>query len=293
MALIIEVTKDSSFCPGVDRAFRITEETMSDSNNPTYSVGPLIHNPEVVSRLSVLGLKAIDPEREELPDLQGASVIIRSHGIDTATERKLLSLGAVLVDATCPTVKRAQEAACRLVDEGCTVLVLGSATHPEVRSIVGRAAGPVTVLENPEDARRWAESEGKAAGRVGVVCQTTISRDLLNSVAAVLAQTLPEFVIKDTICEAVLRRRAEAIKLAKRVDLMLVVGGRDSSNTARLAEICEQAGVATRLIEDPSELVPEWFEGIESVGITGGASTPAWLIDETVARLEKLAAGRV
>ncbi len=285
MTLRIETTRDCSFCPGVDRAFRITEETMTDSE--AYTVGPLIHNPAVVSRLAVLGLQPIDLDSENLPDLAGVHVIIRSHGIDTETEERLRALGAVLVDATCPTVKRAQEAARELVEEGYEVLVLGSATHPEVRSIVGRAGGPVTVIESEDDARRWLE-QAPEHGRVGLVCQTTMSRDLMLSVVAVLSERVPEIEVKDTICHAVMRRREETFELARRVDLMLVVGGRDSSNTARLAEVSAQTGVETQMIEDPSEIDPAWLDGVESVGITGGASTPAWLIEETIARVREL-----
>jgi (E)-4-hydroxy-3-methyl-but-2-enyl pyrophosphate reductase len=292
MALRIEVTRDSSFCPGVDRAFRITEETLFGQRGQAYSLGPLIHNPEAVSRLAVLGLEALDIDDDELPDLRGASVIVRSHGIDIATEKKLESLGAVVVDATCPTVKHAQEAARELVETGYTVVVLGSETHPEVRSIVGRCGGEVTVLQRVEDAVLWASENGDRLGRVGIVCQTTVSRDLLDSVVEVLRDRVGELVVKDTICESVIRRRAEAVELAGRVDLMLVVGGRNSSNTARLAEKCSKTGVTTRLIEDSSEIRGEWLEGIESVGVTGGASTPEWQIVETVARLRELETGR-
>ncbi len=290
MGFQIEITGDSSFCPGVERAFRITEETMSGQANVTYSLGPLIHNPAVVSRLAALGLKTIDLDSAELPDLEGAQVLIRSHGIDTESERRLQELGAVLVDATCPTVKRAQRAAARFVEEGRTVLVLGSASHPEVRSIVGRAPGPVTVLESPGDASRWVEEKGASAGRVGVVCQTTIARDLRDSVLAVLEGSVRDLEVGDTICEAVLKRREEATELAGRVDVMIVVGGRNSSNTTRLAEICHETGVPTHLIENPSELDPGWFESARLVGVTGGASTPAWLIKETVGRLEEISA---
>jgi small subunit ribosomal protein S1/4-hydroxy-3-methylbut-2-en-1-yl diphosphate reductase len=292
MALRIEVTRDSSFCPGVDRAFRITEETLFGQRGQAYSLGPLIHNPEAVSRLAVLGLEALDIDSDDLPDLREAAVIVRSHGIDIATEKKLEGLGAVVVDATCPTVKHAQEAARELVEAGCTVVVLGSETHPEVRSIVGRCGGEVTVLQRAEDAVLWASENSDRLGRVGIVCQTTVSRDLLDSVVAVLKDRVGELVVKDTICESVIRRRAEAVELAGRVDLMLVVGGRNSSNTARLAEKCSKTGVTTRLIEDSSEIRGEWLEGIESVGVTGGASTPEWQIVETVARLRELETGR-
>lgn len=289
MALRIETTQDSSFCPGVDRAFRITEETMEA--HQAYSLGPLIHNPAVVSRLSLLGLRPIDLDCEDLPDLDGVHVVIRSHGIDTETEERLRALGAVLVDATCPTVKRAQEAARELAEQGFEVLVLGSATHPEVRSIVGRAGAPVTVIESVEEAESWLE-RAPAGGRVGVVCQTTTSRDLLHAVVPALKERMREVAIKDTICHSVTRRREEALELSGRVELMVVVGGRDSSNTARLAEVCAQTGVETMQIEGPEEIDPARLEGIESVGVTGGASTPSWLIEETVARIREMGSGR-
>jgi 4-hydroxy-3-methylbut-2-enyl diphosphate reductase len=292
MALKIEVARDSSFCPGVSRAFRITRDTLFGKRVPMYSIGPLIHNPKVVSRLSELGLKVIDPESEQLPNLEGASVIIRSHGIDTATEERLARMGAVLVDATCPTVKHAQEAARQLVEAGYTVVILGSATHPEVRSIMGRANGPVTVLESAEEASRWVAEEGEKLRRVGIVCQTTMRKDLLDSVVAILKGHVIDLEVRDTICSAVLRRWEEAAELSNRVDLMLVVGGRNSSNTTHLAEFCARTGVPTYLIEEPSEIQPEWLEGVESVGVAGGASTPKWQIQKTVEKLRHIAAER-
>jgi (E)-4-hydroxy-3-methyl-but-2-enyl pyrophosphate reductase len=288
MAIQIEVTPDSSFCPGVDRAFRITEKTLFGKGGRTFSVGPLIHNPEVISRLRMLGLEVIDPDQGDLPDLEGLHVIIRSHGIDTSTEERLEALGAVLVDATCPTVKHAQEAARELLESGHTVLVLGSARHPEVRSIVGRAGGEVTVLQNADEAARWAAERAGDTGPIGIVCQTTISRDMLDSVLKVLEPVFEHITVMDTICDSVARRQDEARELAGRVDLMLVVGGRNSSNTAQLALACEATGVSTHLIETASEIKPEWLDGVASVGITGGASTPDWLIQETIERLREL-----
>jgi small subunit ribosomal protein S1/4-hydroxy-3-methylbut-2-en-1-yl diphosphate reductase len=286
---MIEVTRDCSFCPGVDRAIHITEETLFGHKSKTYSLGPLIHNPEAVSRLEALGLIALDVDAENLPDLRGSSVIVRSHGIDAETEKRLEDLGAVVVDATCPTVKHAQEAARELMEAGYTVVVLGYPNHPEVISIIGKANGPVTVLESAEDATRWVAERGAGEiSRVGIVCQTTIPLELLEAVAAVLEGRVEELEIKDTICNSVIRRREEAVNLSRRVDLMIVVGGRNSSNTARLAESCAETGVTTRLIEDPSEIFPEWLQGVSSVGVTGGASTPEWQIVAAVARLREL-----
>lgn len=291
MAFRIEVSREASFCPGVDRAFRITGETLFGGRSPVFSIGPLIHNPEVVKRLHALGLQVIEPDLSRLPELEGVPVVIRSHGIDTRTEEILKERGAVLIDATCPTVKRAQDAAAGLAREGRLVVVIGSASHPEVISIVGRADAPVTVLESVEDARKWLAGPGAGAGKVGVVCQTTISRRLFEEVTRLLESGLPDVEVRDTICESVTRRQAEALSIAGGVDVMLVVGGRDSSNTTHLASICSAAGVPTHHIEQPLEIEPEWLEGVSSVGVTGGASTPDWLIEETVERLEEMGGG--
>ncbi|MHB8896014.1 MAG: 4-hydroxy-3-methylbut-2-enyl diphosphate reductase [Candidatus Geothermincolia bacterium] len=288
MAIEIEVTPDSSFCPGVDRAFRITEKMLFGDAGQCYSVGPLIHNPEVVKRLEMLGLAVIDPDGEGLADIAGRTVVIRSHGIDTETENRLLELGAVLVDATCPTVKRAQDAARGLLESGHSVLVVGSASHPEVRSIVGRAGGSVTVIQDAGEAREWAARNAGIDSPIGVVCQTTIPRARLDSVLEELGRTFSDITVRDTICESVARRQDEARDLAGRVDVMIVAGGRDSSNTAQLAATCESTGVPTHLIEDASEIEPDWLEGAGRVGVTGGASTPDWLIQEAIDRLQEL-----
>lgn len=288
MAIEIEVAPESSFCPGVDRAFRITEGMLFGKKARCFSAGPLIHNPEVVQRLGMLGLAVIDPEADDLPDLEGATVVIRSHGIDTETERKLEARGASLVDATCPTVKRAQDAARELVESGHEVLVLGAVSHPEVRSIVGRAGGGVSVVQDAAEARHWLNEHPGRRAPVGLVCQTTISPDQLEEVLTVLRPALEELTVRDTICESVARRQREAAALAGRVDLVIVAGGRNSSNTAHLAGICASTGVPTHLIEYASEIDPSWLEGVGRVGVTGGASTPDWLIQETVDRLREL-----
>jgi 4-hydroxy-3-methylbut-2-enyl diphosphate reductase len=288
MALKVKTTGDSSFCPGVARAFTITKETLFDHRDSTFSLGPLIHNPEVVALLEALGLSTIDPGAGDLPELKGSHVIIRSHGTDMATEKELERRGAVLVDATCPTVKRVHEAARELMDAGYDIVILGRAEHPEVQAIVGRVDGPVTVLESTEDAIRWASENDARDRRVGLVCQTTISRQFLDSVTSVLRERVGELEVRDTICEAVLRRREEALELAGEVDLLLVVGGRMSSNTAQLAMLCASTGVRTYLIERPAEIQREWLEGVGSVGVIGGASTPRWVINHTTSTLRKL-----
>jgi len=288
LAFSIEVARDSSFCPGVGRAIRIAEQTLSGAAGPVYSVGPLIHNPQVVAELRERGLRPLEPEAGTLPELNGVPVVVRSHGIDADTEGLLERSGARVVDATCPTVKRAQEAARRLHETGYHVVILGSPTHPEVRSIIGRIDVPVTVLESRDAAEHWLEGPGSHVNRVGIVCQTTISPKLLADVDALFEGRVPEVLACDTVCETVAVRQLEAVALAGRVDLVIVVGGRDSSNTARLTEICRESGAAVHQIEDASEIDPRWLEGIRAVGVTGGASTPGDAISQTVERLEEL-----
>jgi 4-hydroxy-3-methylbut-2-enyl diphosphate reductase len=150
----------------------------------------------------------------------------------------------------------------------------------------------VTVIETVEDAEGWIEGPGREAARVGVLCQTTISEGLMNSVVSLLRSRLPEVEVRNTLCESVVRRQREAVSLSKRVDVVLVVGGRNSSNTAHLARICSDAGVPTHQVEEPTEIRAEWLAGVGSVGVVGGASTPSWLIDEAVDRLVELGGTR-
>ncbi|MBU1672371.1 MAG: 4-hydroxy-3-methylbut-2-enyl diphosphate reductase [Actinobacteria bacterium] len=288
MALRIEVAPVSSFCPGVARAVKTTEKELEKGGRPIYSCGPLIHNPAVVEVLSEHGLEILDESHEG--ELSGATVIIRSHGIDSATEERLSRLGARLVDATCPTVKRAQDAARRLLEENRAVVVVGSSDHPEVRAIAGRAGGPVAVVADAAAAREWAGTLGKPAPPVGVIAQTTVARDAFRSVVEALGEAVGDVKAVDTLCTAVEQRQEEAVDLAGRVDLLLVVGGRNSSNTRTLAHCCESAGAETHLIEDPGEIELSWLAGVGSVGVTGGASTPDWLIERTVERLVELSA---
>lgn len=289
METTIEVARNSTFCPGVDRAIKIVEEKLSGSKNLIYTAGPIIHNPEVVKRLEFLGLKMLDPVAEPLPDLDGATVIIRSHGIDLATEEKLRKAGALIIDATCPNVKRAQKAARALEDKGHHVIVVGSAKHPEVLSILGRLKRKAAVVENPEQARKWISENQGSSKKVGIISQTTISADTLQSVVEVFRELSGQFEFCDTRCESVSRRQNEALQMCKRVDLMIVVGGRNSSNTANLAALCKDTGVKTIHVEDPKEIDSETISGARKIGIIGGASTPEWQIEETVARIESLA----
>ncbi len=290
MKVEIEVARNSTFCPGVQRAIKIVEAELSGSKKIIYTAGPIIHNPEVVKRLEFLGLRLLDPNKDQIPELHGATVIIRSHGIDLATEEKLKKGGAIVIDATCPNVKRAQEAAKALEDRGYHVIVVGSAKHPEVISIVGRLSRKATVIENPVQARKWICDNQELSKRVGIISQTTIPQDLFQSVVEAFREHQIELAVRDTRCESVSRRQNEALEMCKRVDLMIVIGGRNSSNTAKLAELCKDTGVETIHVEDPKEIERKTIAGFRRIGIIGGASTPDWQIEEGVKRIRSLAA---
>lgn len=286
MTFRVEVARESGFCPGVRRAFEITiEMLLKRDEGVAYSVGPLIHNNTVVSMLEEMGLVIIEPDDDGLPPLKGIPTVIRSHGIDYETEEMLKTAEAELYDATCPKVKRVQKEAVQLSRDGYIVIVAGSPEHPEVRSIVGRVDGEVHVLNNIERAKQWAREmaeAGRNSEKVGIVCQTTRSTEFLDKVAREIRNGFDEVVVKDTTCESVSRRLVDTINLAHCVDVMIVVGGKNSSNTSHLVAICLDSGVRTYWIEETAEIREGWFEGISSVGITGGASTPDWIIDEVV-----------
>jgi len=291
MTVEVEVAQNSTFCPGVERAIKIVEGELSGSRKTIYTVGPIIHNPEVVKRLESLGLKVLDPDAQPLSNLEGATVIVRSHGIDLATENKLKETGALIVDATCQNVKRAQKAAKELEDEGFHLIIVGSANHPEVVSILGRLDKEATVIENPEQAIKWINENQGILEKLGVVAQTTISRDLLQSVADSLRGKCKEMKVRDTRCESVTRRQNEALEMCRRVDLMVVVGGLNSSNTARLADLCRKTSMKTVHVEDPKEIDKETISGAKRIGVIGGASTPDWQIEDTVSKIKSLVSG--
>jgi (E)-4-hydroxy-3-methyl-but-2-enyl pyrophosphate reductase len=282
------VATGSTFCPGATRALGIARESLSCGNGRVYSFGALVHNGPEIARLTALGLEVIDPDGGLLPELEGVQVVLRAHGIDSRTEELLRSRGAVLVDTTCPTVKDAQDAVISLRESGCEVLLLGSASHPEVIAIVGRAGGEVTVIESVDGLDEWIDSRETLPDRVGVACQTTLRQDLFDSVVETLRPLVGELEVRDTLCPHVLRRREEALGLCARANVMIVVGGRNSSNTTNLAGICEKSGVKTYRVESAEEVMPEWVAGASVVGVTGGASTPDWSMSEVIDRLRDL-----
>jgi 4-hydroxy-3-methylbut-2-enyl diphosphate reductase len=279
----IMVADHAGFCFGVQRSLEMAEKALADREE-LECLGPLIHNRQVVSALEARGLRVV-LAMEEVPS--GGAAMIRAHGTGPAAYRDAEARGITLIDATCPFVRRAQKAAAALADEGYQVLVVGERDHPEARGIVEHTGGRATVVEDPAQVEELGLKQ-----RVGIVAQTTQS---LEKFAEVITRVLPharDIKIANTICEATSQRQQAALNVAAQVDLMLVIGGRHSANTTRLAELCAAHGTPTQLVESAQEIRPEWLQGVERVGVTGGASTPVAAIAEAVRRVEEVVGAR-
>ena len=278
----IQTARFAGACYGVERALRIVEECIG-KGGPVCTLGPLIHNPSVVCDLEARGVAAIDDVRQAAPL---ATLVIRSHGVVPQVIEDARQMGLAVVDATCPHVKKAHEAAACLAQAGYQVLVLGESGHPEVEGILARAGSDAHVVSCPEDLRVM-----QVKRRVGVVVQTTQTQAFLNEVVADLTPRVRELRVFNTICSATLQRQDAAADLARRSDAMVVVGGKNSGNTRRLFLVCKEFCPNTHHIETPGELEPAWFEGAASIGVTAGASTPAGQVDGVVSRLREISNG--
>ncbi|MBQ1416332.1 MAG: 4-hydroxy-3-methylbut-2-enyl diphosphate reductase [Selenomonas sp.] len=257
------------FCYGVKRAISIAKENAS-SDGKACTLGPIIHNPQMVERLRSEGVGTVD----ELAEMDEGTIIIRSHGVGPKIYAEAEKRGLELVDATCPHVKKAQLSAKALVDDGYSVVIIGEKRHPEVHSIFEWSDGKAAIVETEEEAEAL-----HSCAKLGIVCQTTFSGAKFKQIVSRLLEKSRDIRIQRTICTATDQRQAAALALAAKVDLMLVIGGKNSANTTRLARICEEKCL-TYHIETAEELQDEWFDKIEKIGITAGASTPDWIIKE-------------
>ncbi len=277
--LRIVVPASAGFCWGVERALEIARDAVSTCQAPVDTLGPLIHNPGVIAELEAEGIGRVD----DLSAKTEGTVIIRSHGIPIEVKDLLAESDIQVVDATCTFVKAAQDKAARLRAEGYKVVILGEPEHPEVLGIRSHAGPDAVVLEGPEEIPEWLDGR-----RVGLVVQTTQSQARLSALASALAPMVRELRVFNTICSATERRQRETVELAEEVDLVIVVGGRDSGNTARLVQLSSAVQPRSFHVEGAEEVHREWLEGVDSVGITAGASTPPAQIEAVVARVREL-----
>ncbi|MCB4791407.1 MAG: 4-hydroxy-3-methylbut-2-enyl diphosphate reductase [Elusimicrobia bacterium] len=265
----IKTAKTAGVCFGVKRAIELAQKT-ARNRKKVYTLGPLIHNPQEVNRLSKNGIKPIKSPWK----LKNETLILRTHGIPLTFKKKLELKRLNLVDAACPFVKHAQDMVRKLTQEGYQVIIVGDKIHPEVVALVSYGLGKCKVVEKKEDINKI-----KLAKKIGVVSQTTQSKKNFDSIISVLRNKRPDAKIFNTICRATIDRQSEAKNIAKGADLMIVVGGKNSANTRRLYEICRDYTKAY-YIEVAKEINPEWFKGVEKVGLTAGASTPDWVIKD-------------
>ena len=262
------------FCYGVKRAIKIARENAGDGNACT--LGPIIHNPQMVAKLKDEGIGAVD----SVDDMAEGTLIIRSHGVGPDVYAAAESRRLKLVDATCPHVRKAQLSAKSLVEEGYDVVIVGEKEHPEVQSIYEWSNKSAKIVETEEEAAKI------KCHRLGIVSQTTFSAEKFRAIVARLIDKAGEVKILRTICNATDQRQQAAKELAEKVDLMLVIGGKNSANTTRLAQLCAEK-CQTCHIETAKELRPECFNKVEKIGITAGASTPDWIIKEVYELCQK------
>jgi len=270
----------AGYCWGVERALDIVNQTAETHKDvPVRTLGPIIHNPQVVQSLDDKGVHSIET-LEEMHE--GGTVIIRTHGVAPEVYKQAETQGLTVVDATCPLVTLVQNKAKQLVNEGYHLVIFGNPKHPEVIGTLGHAGGKATVIEKPEDART-----AKLPKKVGVVVQTTQETDRVSELLSYLAPRCKEIKVFNTICNPTIERQDAARELAREVQVMIVVGGKNSSNTRHLADVCREEGATTYHIEEPTEVEPNWFAGINEIGVTAGASTPGWLMDQVIERVQE------
>jgi len=270
------VAEKAGFCAGVKRAFEIAEETVLEPGK-WYTLGPLVHNESVVEYFRH---KDIEPV-QSLDEIEGeAGVIIRSHGVSPDLIHEAHNRGLQIKDATCPRVKRVHEIVRSLNTKGFDIVIYGDPQHSEVQGILGWCEGKATVISDINEIQDFGNVE-----KLGVVSQTTRDETKFLQVVEALSAVANEIKIFNTICSATKKRQDSARELCREVDLMLVVGGENSSNTITLYKECLNTGVRTYLVQSAAQIDSTWFEGVSTAGITAGASTPDWIIKEVVYRM--------
>jgi len=271
------LARHAGFCPGVKRAMEIAEDALKEG--PLVVLGPLIHNRDAIAHIERMGAVTAG----DLPERGPARVLLRTHGSAPSVYSEAAHRGIAILDATCPFVRRAQEAASHLAKQGRTVVIVGDPEHPEVQALSAWAGPGAVVVRNDEEARALVLN-----GAAGVIAQTTIEPRMYEEVLSVLKQRSEDVVAVDTVCLATHERQSAVRELVPQVDVMLVVGGRHSANTVKLAEIAKGMNIPVHHVERADEIQDDWFTGNETVGIAAGASTPEWIIKEVIARMEDM-----
>ena len=279
----VRVAETAGFCFGVKRAVDKVYEQAEKAEGFIYTYGPIIHNEEVVKDLTARGVKVIG-SKEELDGLESGTVIIRSHGVSREIQERIEARGLNLVDATCPFVKKIHKIVERESRKGAGIVIIGDAMHPEVEGIRGWCQGDVTVLQTEEEARNFTADSTK---KLCLVSQTTFNYNKFHNLVEIISEKSYDIIVLNTICNATEERQTEARRIARESDGMIVIGGRHSSNTRKLFEICKNECENTYYIQTLDDLDVRQLHSMSCVGITAGASTPNNLIEEVLKECQK------
>jgi 4-hydroxy-3-methylbut-2-enyl diphosphate reductase len=263
------------FCPGVKNAISLAEKILKGRKH-IYCLGPIIHNKDVVEKLAKQGLKTVDTVEQ----IERGTVLIRSHGAAPEQIARLKEKGLNIIDATCVLVKRLQQIATQLENQGYQVVVIGDQNHPEIQAVLGCAKQTIVVADQA-DLHRLPKN-----ARLGIVCQTTQTpQHFSEMLAAIAIRDFKELKVINTLCKEAVKRQQSAVQLCKKVDIMFVLGGLQSANTKKLAELCIQYNPHTWHLQNAADLDRISISGKKIAGVTAGASTPDWIIAEFVEKL--------
>ncbi|MBP7653098.1 4-hydroxy-3-methylbut-2-enyl diphosphate reductase [Candidatus Dependentiae bacterium] len=279
------MAENSGFCFGVKRAVTAAYDILKQKKPETkvYILGDIIHNPSVVKELENLGAIRVN-NIDEITDIKDAVLIIRSHGVSRQSLKRAEGLGLKVINSTCPFVKKIEDYIESLLNENYQAVIVGDKNHPEVNSLLETFTSKVIVIEKADDVKKIEKFQNKA----GVVAQTTQTLDNFKECISALIEKNKELKIYNSICEATEKRQNSSADLAKRVDIVIVIGGKNSANTTRLYQICKKINLNTVHIENFDEFKKEWIENVKIVGITAGASTPGWIIEDVVDKIKKI-----
>lgn len=282
----ITVAKTAGFCMGVERAVHLALKNSDNGNKELYTLGPLIHNTQTIKMLEKNNVTPLPVDDVTVPT--GTNLLVRAHGIPPKTEAEYKKKGYKLIDGTCPKVKLVHRVITKYKDLGYDIVITGDEGHAEVIGLMGYAEGHGHLISGIDEIAMLP----KEMKKICIVSQTTFNMVAYDEIVEKIRQSYPDADVigEKTICSATDRRQMEVIDVCSVTEMMVVVGGKHSANTLRLAEMAGECGKPVVHIEDTSELKREHFKGVEHIGVTAGASTPGWLVEEVVEKIKELCA---
>jgi (E)-4-hydroxy-3-methyl-but-2-enyl pyrophosphate reductase len=276
----IKKAKTIGFCFGVKRAVDMANKAL-ECDQKIYSLGPIIHNPLVVKKLSQKGIRVI----YNIDDIKCGKVLIRSHGIKPSIRKKIKNKGLKILDATCPFVERSHRIVNDIKNKGFHIIIAGEKSHPEIVALAEASGNNMDIVINVKEVKKLKIKTKK----ILLLAQTTLSKGLYRQITQAAIDKNPfEVRIHNTICNDVAKRQDEVTRLSRIVDLILVIGGKNSANTKRLVQLCKTGGVRAFHLEAEKDLKKNWFKNVKSIGIMSGSSTPDWAVDEVISKVKKI-----